>query len=408
MKREVEIRGAKHEEVRKFLDLLESLENTNEDAEKYKLFIKARYPYFPPEYIRIAVSDGEVLAGLLILPEFVKLGESRFKTAVVGKVFSSNFNNYKGIASRIIRDSLHYIEKHKFNFSYIFRVPRMYQRFGFVPTFFEYHFDLRVRKKVLKRLEPTAYEYRIRRVKPADVPVIQKIHDYCEEGISYSILRTHSHYSLKWREIKNMFVIFDILGRIHGYFYFDIEWKQILTVKEVGCLSRESFEPLFYFILKWAERFGCMYVRFLVPPEFQMLNWLKEAGFSLSPCAISRSAIGMATIHNTEETLQCLIPEWEKLLHLSDLKYKELELTLLLDSGTFNIFARNGDILISNRLGKNKITIGRDELTYLVMGLESGEDLINEGIIGISDDAKQLIKILFPKRYPYIWSMDRL
>ncbi len=343
----------------------------------------------------------------MILPEFLKLGEARLKTAILGKIFSSNLHRCRGIGSRIIKDALNYIEKQRFNFSFVFKVSRIYQRFGFTPTFFEHYFDFKVRKKNIQKFSSN-YDYRIRRMRPSDIPVIQKIHDASEEQSSCSLLRTQLHYSLRWNQIKNTLLIYDILGKIKGYFCFDIEWKQIMTIREIGCLSRNVFEPLLYYLLKWAEKFDCDYIRLLVPPNFEMLNWFKEVGIPLSSCSVSRSPVGLVNIHNLEETLQCLTPEWEKLLHNSILKNKEVELTLLVDSFPINIFARKGDILISNRISKNKITMSRDELTVLILGFESGEDFINEGIIGVNEEGKQLLKILFPKRIPYIWYLDRL
>ncbi|MCX8064102.1 MAG: GNAT family N-acetyltransferase [Candidatus Hydrogenedentes bacterium] len=403
----IEIRGAKSSEVGKYISLLDSLETTDSEVAKYKLLVKARYPYFPPEQIRVVISGNEILSALLVFPEFIQLGEARLRVGVLGRLFTSPLNNKRGVGSRLIRDSVAYLEKQKFNLALVFDVPRFYQRFGFVPAFFESYRDLKYRKEYLVSYVPPPF-YRVRRIKPADIPIVQKIHDQLDENTFGSVLRAHFHYSLKWNEYRNSWVIYDAIGKVHGYFCTGFVWKQIMTIKEIGCIGKDSMIPVVNNILNLANRFGCKIIRFLAPPDYVIFNWLEELGIKLSETSVSKSHFGMVKILNLEDTFECLTPEWEKKLHGSVLRNKDVEVTFIIDSQPFNIYSRKGNISISNRMGKNKVSLDKEDLALLILGSESGEDWVSNWGFGISDDAKNLIKIMFPKRFPYIWYLDRL
>lgn len=403
----VEIRGAKSFEVNKFLSLLDGFDKTYPEIEKYKLLIKARYPYFPSDHIRVAVSDNEILSGVLIVPEFIRLGEARLKVGVLGKIFTSKFSSKKGLGGRLIRDSVAYLERQRFNLALAFGVSRFYQRFGFAPVFFDYYLDIQCRKKYLRIYEPEPI-YRVRRIKPSDIPMIHKIHDVLDEDTYASLLRTHLHYSLKWHEFKNSWVVYDAMGKIHGYFCAGFEWKQIMVIKEFGCVDKKSITAIVYFLLKLADKFGCKIIRFLSPPNYVLFEWIEELGIEIKKISGSRFPIGMAKLLNLEETFESLTPEWEKILFESPLRHEDIEITFIVDSKALTVYSRKGNISVFNKMGKNKITLDMDNLVNLVLGLESGEDLISTTYFGVSENARELIKTIFPKRFPYVWYLDRL
>ena len=115
----------------------------------------------------------------------------------------------------------------------------------------------------------------------------------------------------------------------------------------------------------------------------------------------------MMTLLDVGETLEHMIPEWEKHLASSASRDYRTEFCLVVDRTPFRVRANKGSIDVAEVSGQNKVSVSSVDLLHMVVGYEHLEDILAKQRRLIAPKARSLLTSLFPKRDPYVWRLDR-
>lgn len=400
----IEIRGAKTQrEVDEAVQLMASI--SRQDffiANDWLLNIGAKYPNFQNEHIRIAIYNGNIISALRLTTDIIRIGEARLKMGGIGWVSTAGHFRNKGIASKLIQNAVQYMKANAYHVSMLFGIPNFYHRFGFATTLPEYYINITT-KEVLD-IQPVPHK--VRKIKPGDILLLRKIHNENDEEIACSLIRTQAHFAVKWIEWENGKTIMDMNGKILGYFLPRKNDSDTLFIQEIGATDIASSKAVLYAIGKLAEKEKVGKIQIASPPCHPVARLLIKH-YSVQEIHYKRNEGGMMAIVNEEETLESMIPEWEKQIQQKTFVQQDDEVTLLISGVPYCIHYRKGSISIIKKLGRNKVSMDKVDLAQLLTGYIYVTDILDKKRFSISSDARNFLFVIFPKRFPYVWQIDR-
>jgi len=361
----------------------------------------ATYPGYLREHTRIALWKGEITGALRVSTETIRIGEARLKMGGFGYVTTSPRHRQKGVSRALMEDSLNYMRDHNYHVSMLFGIPNFYHRFGFVTTLADYSIAV----EVSEALTCLPAALRTRQAKPGDISAIQKIHVANDTDVACSLLRSSAHLTNKWKFIKGLHVLTNEKGKVLAYFA-AIKEKECVKVTEVGLAERVDCRELLAACARFASDAGVMRLIFLVPPPHPFSRFLLRY-HSIHEMQVVRNCGGMMTFINLPETLESMIPEWESLLARSALRDARVETTLVVGRTYYRIRGNRGAIDVAQTTGANKLGLSSSDVMHLVTGYAYLEDILSSQRRMLTAEARAFLDVIFPKRSPYVWTIDR-
>ncbi|MBN2310816.1 MAG: GNAT family N-acetyltransferase [Candidatus Hydrogenedentes bacterium] len=359
------------------------------------------YPAFLREHTRIATIKNEVVGGLRLITDTIRLGEARLKMGGIGWVTTAERHRGKGICRLLMDDILAYMREHKYHVSLLFGIPDFYHKFGYVTTLADYSI-------VMNATEALTFErpFRSRPARHGDIPAIRKIHDANDRGVACSILRSAAHFACRADTATPFQALIDEQGKVIAYYSFSVQDDHV-RVDEVGVAEPGLCAAVVGTTAAIAEDKSLGHIRFHVPPPHPFARYLLQFK-SRHEMRIDRDADGMMAFIDLGECLELMIPEWENLLARSTTAAYRTEFTLLVDTaGPYRIRVNRGAVDVARVSGSNKISVTPHELMHLVTGYRYPDDILDSRHRFISCDTRLLFTTLFPKRCPYVWRFDR-
>lgn len=359
-----------------------------------------RYPGYTQEHTRIAMCGLEIVGGLRMTTDTMRLGEARLKMGGLGWVTTSERHRKKGICTQLMEDILAYMKQHRYHLSMLFGVPDLYHRWNYVTTLADHVIDV-------DTLEALTFEcpFQIRPAKIGDIQTLRSIHAANEGEAACSIVRTRAHFMCKWNESSQKRVLMDDRGKVLAYFFFR-NMGDHLAVEEVGVADIGLCGSVLRASGHVAEEESLAHLRISCPPTHPMARYMLEFK-SRHEMVISRDAEGMLAFVDMDETFEHMIPEWERCLNDSGAHDMRTEATLLVGGAPYRIRANRGAIDVARVSGKSKISLSTSEMMHLMTGYRFAEDVLASKQCFLSPDARALFHAIFPKRYPFVWPFDR-
>ncbi len=399
------IKGAEtREEVRLANDLMAKVHSQDYfDSMHWLETSGANYPGFRREHTRIALWKNELAGALRLCTDTIRLGESRLRTGSFSAVTTVPRHRNKGVCRALMEDALRYMSEHNYHAAMLFGIPNFYHRFGFATTLFDYVIAIEVEEAAatLRGM------HRVREAKPGDISVIQKMHAANDADVPCSLLRSSAHFTNQWaHRCKGLRVLTNDKGKVIAY-YIATRDRDVLRVSEVGVGENAACEPVLGACAQLAQDEMVGRIHFLVPPPHPFARFLLNYR-SNHEMRVVRDAGGMMALINLSETLESLIPEWEALLGRSTLRDARAEVTLVVEEICYRVRINRGAVDIAQFSGKNKCSLSSSDLTHLVTGYLYPEDILGKTRRLMTDESRELMAILFPKRTPFVWHFDRV
>ncbi len=362
--------------------------------------VLARYPGFQTEHTRIALKNGQTAGTLRITTDTIRIGEARLKMGGFGWVAVNDAFRKQGIASRLIEDGLEYMRNHSYHVSMLFGVVDFYHRFGFTTMLSDYVTAISVLEAENADHEP----HRVRQGKPGDIQAIHKIHNQDESDMACSIVRSTAHMTNQWERWKPVQVLTNEKGKVRGYFLPRIE-NSDLIIDELGIAGHDTCGALLHAVAQFSRAHHASQIRIAAPPTHPFMKYLMrfESRYEMH---VKRNRDGMMAIINMGETLESMIPEWESQLTRSSLYSERAEVTLLVDKKPFRIRATRGAIDVAPQSGDNKVTLSQGEFSQLLCGYRYLDEVLATRRRLVTPQGRSLLEVLFPKRTPFVWTMD--
>ena len=366
------------------------------------------YPAYQREHTRIALWKNEVAGALRLNTETMRLGEARLKMGSFSGVTTAPRHRRRGVCRALMMDALRYMQDHNYHVAMLFGIPNFYHQFRFTTALVDYTIIMDLEETLM--CQSTAF--RVREAKPGDIPAVQKIHAANDAEVACSLLRTSAHFTNKWDlrccgpdRSGGMRVLTNDQGKVVAYFIAAKD-RDRLCVSELGVAEASLCEHVLAACGRLASDETVGRIHFLVPPPHAFARFLLLYR-STHEMRIVRDSGGMMAFVNLGETLESLIPEWEGLLAKSALRDSRVEFTLLVDETHYRVRAHHGAIDVAQSPGKNKIGLGMADLMRLMTGYVHADDVLDARRRIITEEARALFNVLFPKRSPYVWQFDR-
>ncbi|HNT87869.1 MAG TPA: hypothetical protein PKL84_08385, partial [Candidatus Hydrogenedentes bacterium] len=220
-----------------------------------------------------------------------------------------------------------------------------------------------------------------------------------------SVVRSAAHISNQWDRWKGVRVVTNAQGKVLGYFLCRCEEEEAV-VEETGVADLGACAAVLRACAGVAREASLARLRFRVPPEHPMTHFLLQYK-SLHETRILRDAGGMMAIVNLEEALESMIPEWEYRLAEHPARDWREEVTLLVERVPYRVRANRGAIDVAAASGTNKVSLGRADMVHILTGYRYIEDILATQHRVLTRRARALLALLFPKRPPFVWPMDR-
>lgn len=357
------------------------------------------YPEYKREHNRLLYAEGELAAALRIFTYTMRIGEARLKMGGIGCVTTAGPSRQKGYAAKLMSDSLQYLFSHGYHVSTLFGIAEFYHRWGFASALPEYASMIDVREAALA----PAPVFKHRTMKPGDIPAVQRIHTRNDNETACSVIRLGGHISARWERWKKARIITNDKGRVLAYFMGNAQGTEFV-VEEAGALEYAWCAAVLNACMTLAKKECASRIRFAMPPSHPFIRYLLQYR-SDHEMHVSRNSNGMLAVVHIEETLECMIPEWESRLRSATALCAEI--TLMVKRKPYRIRAHHGAVDIAAMNGTNKISLSRVELAQLIAGARHPDEIlaIKRRVVNASGAA--LLAAIFPKRTPYIWLIDR-
>ncbi len=357
------------------------------------------YPEYKREHNRILYADGELAAALRLFTYTVRIGEARLKMGGFGCVTTAGPLRHKGYAARLMTDSMRYLHGHGYHVSALFGIADFYHRWGFASALPEYASVIDVREAGAAPALP----FKHRAMKPGDIPSVQRIHARNDGDTACSIIRLGGHLSSRWDRWKNARILTDDKGRVVAYFIGEAHGADY-TVEEAGILEYGWCPAVLNACMTLAKTACTSRIRFTMPPSHPFVRYLLQYR-SDHEMHVSRDSNGMMAVVNVEETLECMIPEWES--RLAGAADHCAEITLIVERSPYRIRAHHGAVDVAAMNGINKISLTKVELAQLLAGARHPDEMLAVKRRAVNASGTLLLATLFPRRTPFVWHIDR-
>ena len=359
-----------------------------------------QYPAYRQEHTRIATRKGEILGALRLTTDTVRIGEARLKMGGLGWVATSPRHRKRGIARRLIEETMLYMREHSYHVSMLFGIPNFYHRFGFVTALHDY-------TVLMDTAEALTFEnpFKSHFAKPGEVTQIQRMHNANDANAACSMVRTAAHMHNKWGRWHQWRLLKDDQGRTFAYLNTQTE-NDCLYVIEAGVSDIGVCAAVVREAGRIAHSEELPRVRFCVPPQHPLARFLSQFP-TVHETRVDRDGGGMLAFVNVGETLESMIPEWESLVAKSVARELRTEFTLIVDKVSYRIRVIHGAIDVAVSSGASKISLKSADLMHLVTGYRHPSDVLEEHRCLVTSDARAFFSTIFPKRCPYVWRFDR-
>lgn len=345
---------------------------------------------------------GDQLAACLTLYSYtLRLGEARLKMGGVAHVATAPDFQKQGYAAKLMENTMAYMKEEGYDVSVLFGIADFYHRWGYTFVFPEHSIQIEVEEALACSQEAG----RERQMKPGDLNSIQQIHLHNDATTAASIIRFAPHYNTRWDQWKNARVLLDDHGKVVAYHLGKFQGAEY-QVTEAGVIDGSWTGPLLHACAAYAQDSFVPALQFYLPP----LHPLSKSFLLLQSdhkTHISRNCHGMMTVINVDNTLKAMKKEWERALQHKTPQELSGEVTLLIDKEAWRIRCAEGTIDIARQTGKNKLSLNMQELTQLLVGYRHLDELLASGRPPLPLSSRTLLDLLFPKRFPYIWTLDR-
>ncbi|MBP8129149.1 MAG: GNAT family N-acetyltransferase [Candidatus Hydrogenedentes bacterium] len=363
--------------------------------------VSAGYPGFRREHVRIVLSGGELIGALRVNMETIRIGEARLRMGGLGFVTTAPHRRGSGVTRALMLDTMRYLEEQRCHVAMLFSVPNFYRRFGFAPTLNEYA----IRSAVGTAPAALCGGFRSRPGKPGDIRAIQRIHAANDAETACSIVRNAAHISNRWDRWKDVQVVTNDQGKVLGYFVCRREEEEVI-IEETSAAGLGACGAVLQACMRTGADVCVPRLCFRLPPRHPMTQYLLPRK-SLHEIRVFRDSGGMMAIINLEETLESMIPEWESRLAQHSAREWREEVTLLIDHVPNRIRTHRGAIDVASSSGKNKVSLSRADMVHLLTGYRYIDDILTTQHRAITANARTLLAVLFPKRTPFVWPLDR-
>jgi len=360
------------------------------------------YPRHKREFSRIAVVDGRIASGLIIVDKTLIIGKARLRTAGIGDVFTHPDYRKKGYATAVLRDAVRFMKEEGFVLSCLFGIQDFYDRAaGFASALC--NGTLTVATADAARCKGRAS---VVRLSARLLETIMSLRDEENRRLGFGFDRPREwwDYLVNRRGWKKATVF--ATGN-KPFAYACLGEEDSLRVYEYAC-QPEGYEAFLGGLARHAQRKRLKEVRITTPPDHPFCDFALQYGGNLQ-LSYCRNGGGMMRIVNLDAMAVGMRAEWEERLRHSPLRGWTGELAFLTDLGKFGLTVRGGVITVrpgETVRGAATVRVPQRRLIQLLVGYRSVATVAHDPDVRIPAAALSVVEALFPHRHPMTLGSD--
>ena len=378
--------------------------------------------------IRVAICDdnGNEISRCWVLLRRVAIGKARTGMGGISYVSTDEEHRMKGLGRRLMQETNRFCINTALGLIMLYGIPNYYPKFGYSVCGPEYRIELD--QPNTKAALPAGWSCRA--VTPEDIPIIRSIYQkWIDNGCCGAHERKMSDdptwVSLDQHCIQNTddecMVVCSPEGEVEGYawhcrandFIRGAEQQEPNTLAwgEVMALNHEAADAVVAVcqnqlpVIAQATGREINKIAFSLPPHGNVARALRWGNCRFRH-DYQKDAWFMARGANVAKLLSDMIPEFSLLLRKAGIT--DTELVIQVDETQYCIKCLQGMLSAEMCMGHEpQITLTSGELTQLLLGAYSVEEMYSRQIIKVSAEVMPVCQVLFPRRYNHIFVCDR-
>lgn len=348
---------------------------------------------------------GRHVSGLTLWKFDMRVGSALLRMGGIGGVHTDPAHRNKGLAARVMVESMQYMLTQGYDVSLLFGITDFYHRWHFAPAMAAPSLAIETRNA-----ERAEARYKVRPAEDKDLPVIRRIYERSNAGRTGTVVRP----ARLWKNFRKgstwgtKVLPFVVTQGRRPVAYFVLDDKKIETIVcEVGALRPDAFSTIVNACALQAVARRDEYVRFCVPPDHPFLQHAILYGAEAQQF-YPRANNAMVALVNQRTTLEKMLPEFTARLRRSCFCDWSGRISITTDLENTDLVVRHGEASLARRPGKSdgRLNGSQEGLGQLLMGYRSVDAVLADPGVRLSGKVQAVLEVLLPKGFPFIWPAD--
>ena len=359
-----------------------------------------REGFYDWQATRIGLVGDRIVSHFGVRGYDMRVGAARVRTAGIGGVSTHGSFRKQGVMWKTGTATVEAIRECGYDMSVLFGIPDFYHRFGYVDAWPESSHWIQVNNLPAERL-PAKLKLKSFRGPRAGFPDIRRLHNGEYSRLTGTAVRpTWTHGDVagqRWVDGR---------GKTCGYVIAHAEGPRLVCDEAAG-----DADQALRVLRTLAKKWGCHDIEFRMMPYLHALAVRLRRGRCRVESHYDHSGGAMVRVVNLASTLDRLCGELARRLKGSAF------------DGWSGTLAIQGDgEAAAIRIGKGRVSVAKPgakptrtkhvvragpHVAQLVMGTDDPLEVAERGRMRLAGDARELVRVLFPRQYPMLCARDR-
>lgn len=350
---------------------------------------------------------------LTVLDLPIRIGSAVVRMAGIGGVHTRWEHRMKGYMRALFEDNLQYMVDEGYDVSMLFGIENFYTKFGYASSLADSICKVKTRDAEAAGARAHAHQVRAckaRTIEEEDMPAVRALYNAHNATRTCSIVRTPENFAkirkgTWWGILPEAMMLEGDNGELLAYALWDDNAKAV-KVAEVESRDDALFPTLLSILAEQAITKRCEDIELHLPPDHPFSEFAQRFGAKWE-IEYPRYGAGMMRIVNQQPLFEKTAPELERRLAVSPLAGFDGTVALCTDVGTTSLAFAGGKLVVgTDGDATMRLELSQDKLVQLLVGYRSVRDVVNEPDVNVSNDARVLLNVLFPRGFPYVWKAD--
>jgi predicted N-acetyltransferase YhbS len=327
----------------------------------------------------------------------MRIGRARVRVGGIGNVATHADFRERGFMTRTGQASIDAMRDAGYDLSILYGRPNFYHRFGYVRAFPEQTYVVGI-----DHLSPDRPTVRLHRASRVRLEEFHALYNREHARLTGTAVRPTYGWPRPWRPPVHARYWTDGKDRVAGYGIVSEEGHALRWHDSAG-----DVEEVLRVVASLARRHACREVR------FKDLHWdhllarrLREGTCRIENQHVSRGGPMVLTL-SLRGTLEKMAGELGRRLRASDLASWRGRLLVADAREKVALAINRGKVSVAERAKTRHALRGGDEMARLLIGSDSPDEVVREGGMRLSGDARRLVRALFAAQHPRLGGPDR-
>lgn len=353
-------------------------------------------PRFRPEHLRIAEHHGQIMAAVLVVDRWMRVGVADVRGAIMTPVVLGPELESQEHCAALMRDTLQWARTSGFAMALLWGQGWLLPRYGFTAGLKRM---VAVFERGMPPLSPDALT--VRGATSDDAHGLLSCYETATAPLTFAARRSSA--SWEWQAPSDnqlAEVAVDTVRAVRGYARWS-EHDALVRVHEIGVRDDGAALAL---ASRLREVVGNKPIEVVSPPVNQWGRWARRHGAEFRERDADQMAdgFGLVRVLNLAAWCKAALPELSRRAAQSEFVARKAALRLETPIGTLGILVDRGNVTLEDDRQAPAVALSFSALHALLAGQRPIADLLDEpGVFVQETESIRLLDVLFPMGYPY-------